>query len=87
MQFRGQEMAVGIEEARPVNSDARDNGAEDDMGAWDKESAGEDRQTTEGRAPGEPEGSVAGQAAGPAEEKDRHTPDDRGLTTDTSPSE
>jgi hypothetical protein len=27
------------------------------------------------------------QAAGPAAEKDRQTPDDRGLTTDTTPSD
>ncbi|WP_155838734.1 hypothetical protein [Arthrobacter castelli] len=78
---------MGIEEGRRVNSDARDNGAEDDVGASDNESAIEDGQTTEGRVPGEPEAATAGRAAGPAEEKERHTPDNRGLKTETSPSE
>lgn len=36
----------------------------------------------------EPEGKEGMNIApGPAEEKDRETPDDRGLTTDTSPSD
>jgi len=52
-----------------------------DAGAPEDETA----RTGSAAKPGDTEDMSA--PPGPAEEKDRKTPDDRGLTTDTSPSD
>ena len=66
------------------NQDKEPRGQQDpaaDVGVPEDEAL----QTDSEAKPGDKEDMSA--PPGPAEEKDRKTPDDRGLTTDTSPSD
>jgi hypothetical protein len=59
-------------------------GAGGEGSTFEPEETPEAAQDTAGAGTDAPEPD---EAAGPAEEKDRRTPDDRGLTTDTTPSD
>ncbi|MGM0931301.1 MAG: hypothetical protein ACQEXN_16560 [Actinomycetota bacterium] len=66
----------------------QDNEPGDQTGTSADGDAPEDKQPgTESAKPRDKGTEDMSAPPGPAEEKDRQTPDDRGLTTDTSPSD
>lgn len=65
-----------------VNDGVEEDGTPVPRDGGTSDSAATASGATEGHAPGEGD---AHKVPGPAEEQDEKTPDDRGLTTDTSP--